>query len=205
MGTIAQAAEPPAVCFAPDDYAGFWRRLAVETVDILVIAIVMVVIGASIELALPPDEPTDDPTGLVLLAWIVAVYGYFVILKRSRFHTVGYRLFRVRIVDAHGRPPGLWMLSLRLLCAVAGPLNIVLDILWIPSDRHRQSLRDKIAHTYVVKAGARPAGPARRVFRSYYIMGMSFVFQELELDPASPAASVVSPAPTPRRTPRSAS
>lgn len=33
--------------------------------------------------------------------------------------------------------------------------------LWIPSDPWRQSLRDKLAHTYVVKVGAEPAGRAR--------------------------------------------
>ena len=71
-------------------------------------------------------------------------------------------------------------MTLRLLFAVLGPFNIVLDLLWIPSDPYKQSLRDKVAHTYVVKASAPPAGPARVVYRNYYMMGMSFVFQEIE-------------------------
>jgi hypothetical protein len=52
-------------------------------------------------------------------------------------------------------------------------------MLSIPSDRRKQSQRDKFAHTYVVRANAPPAGPARIVFRNYYIMGMSFVFQDI--------------------------
>jgi len=118
--------------------------------------------------------------GGLLLCWAAAVYWYFVIVKRSRFHTVGYRLGRVRIVDVRGQPPSQRALTLRLLFAVLGPFNIVLDLLWIPSDPYKQSLRDKVAHTYVVKASAPPAGPARVVYRNYYMMGMSFVFQEIE-------------------------
>jgi len=32
----------------------------------------------------------------------------------------------------------------------------------------------------VVKANAEPAGPARAVLRNYYILGLSFVFQDVE-------------------------
>jgi hypothetical protein len=32
----------------------------------------------------------------------------------------------------------------------------------------------------VVKATAEPAGPARVVLRTYYVMGMSFVFRDVE-------------------------
>jgi hypothetical protein len=37
-----------------------------------------------------------------------------------------------------------------------------------------------MAHTYVVKVDARPAGPAQIVYRHYSILGMSFIFQEIE-------------------------
>ena len=168
------------VWFFPSDYAGFWRRLAVELVDVVVIAAVLLVVGVAVVL-LDPSEDLSDRTALVLLSsWAVVVYGYFVLLKHSRVGTVGYRVGGVRIVDAAGRPPGLGPLTLRLLFGVIGPLNIVLDLLWIPSDRHRQTLRDKFASTYVVKVNAEPAGPARVVLRTYYVMGMSFVFRDVE-------------------------
>ena len=86
----------------------------------------------------------------------------------------------VRIVDSLGRRPGLSALTLRLSFGLIGPLNVILDALWIPFDRHKQALRDKFANTYVVKATAEPAGPARIVFRTYDVMGMSFVFQDVE-------------------------
>ena len=174
------SAEASGVWFFPSDYAGFWRRLAVELVDVVVIAVVLLVVGVAIVL-LDPSEDLSDRTVLVLMSsWVLLVYGYFVLLKRSRLGTVGYRLGGVRVVDAAGRPPGLGALTLRLLFGLFGPLNIVLDMLWIPADRHRQTLRDKCASTYVVKVNAAPAGPARVVFRTYYIMGMAFVFRDVE-------------------------
>jgi uncharacterized RDD family membrane protein YckC len=165
------------VCFSPDDYAGFWRRLTAELVDMAAVMMLGVIVTAIMVLATPADAPRD----LVLLtAWTALVYGYFVVLKRSPARTPGYWVARVHIVDVYGCPPGLGPLTVRLLFAVAGPLNFILDMIWIPSDRHRQSLRDKVAHTYVVKTRARPAGPALLVYRQSYVMGMSLLFQELE-------------------------
>jgi uncharacterized RDD family membrane protein YckC len=169
--------DPEAVFFADDDYAGFWRRLAAELADasaILVLLVLLVVVWAVVA---PAHEPRLAP---LVLCGLALVFCYFVFLKHSRAGTVGYRLARVRIVDVRGRPPSLWALSLRFLFAVFGPFNVVLDLLWIPSDRRKQSLRDKVTHTYVVKARARPAGPGQIVYRQCSVMGMSWVFQEIE-------------------------
>jgi len=169
-----------AVWFFPSDYVGFWRRLAVGLADSVVIVVVLLVVTAAVLLLDPAEELSDATVAVLISCWAVFIYGYFVVLKRSRVNTVGYRLARVRIVDAYGRPPGLGALTLRLSFGLLGPFNVILDMLWIPSDRHKQALRDKFAHTYVVKANAEPAGPARVVFRTYYIMGMSFIFQDIE-------------------------
>lgn len=168
---------PQAVCFSGEDYAGFWRRVAVELVDLFTAGIILIAVTTIIVLAAPANAQSG---GVFLVCWAASIYWYFVIVKHSRFNTLGYRLARVRIVDVYGRPPSLSALSLRLLFAVVGPFNIALDIFWIPSDRCKQSLRDKLAHTYVVKANAQPAGPARIVYRQYYLMTMSFTFQEVE-------------------------
>jgi uncharacterized RDD family membrane protein YckC len=161
-----------AVYFASSDYAGFWRRVLVEVADVFAIAFLLVLLTVILSSVLAE--------GGLLLFWAATIYWYFVIAKHSRFRTIGYRLGRVRIVNAYGQPPSQWALSLRLLFAVVGPLNFVLDILWIPSDPCKQSLRDKLAHSYVVKQSAQAAGRARVVYRNYYILGMAFVFQEIE-------------------------
>jgi uncharacterized RDD family membrane protein YckC len=189
MENPVQQARPPitfqAVCFAANDYAGFWRRILVELVDVATIVFLLVLV-AVILFALDVVEEPLDPA--VWLCWGAAAYWYFVSAKRSRFHTVGYRLGGVRIVDVYGQTPCRRALILRLLWAVLGPINIVFDMLWIPSDPCKQSLRDKMAHTYVVKVNAHRVGPAQFVFRSYHIMGMSFIFQEIEPAGTSPAS-----------------
>lgn len=169
-----------AVWFFPSDYVGFWRRLVVELVDGVVIVVALLAVTATVVLLDPAEELNDATLAVLVSCWAACIYGYFVVLKRFRVNTVGYRLARVRIVDPYGRPPGLGALTLRLSFGLLGPLNVILDMLWIPSNRHKQALRDKFAHTYVVKANAEPAGPARVVLRNYYIMGMSFVFQDVE-------------------------
>lgn len=166
-----------AVCYSPNDYAGFWRRLAVELADLVAVMILLIVITVVVSPAIESDGRSD---AVLLLCWVAVIYLYFVIMKRSRVSTLGYRLAHVRVVDAYGRPPSLGALTLRLLFAVFGPLNFAFDMLWIPSDRCKQSLRDKLAHTYVVKASAQPVGAGRVVYRQYHLMGMSFLFQEIE-------------------------
>jgi uncharacterized RDD family membrane protein YckC len=180
----------PAVWFFPSDYVGVWRRLAVELVDSVVIVVGLVLVTATVVLLDPGEDLSDTTLAVAISCWAVLIYGYFVVLKRSRLTTVGYRLARVRIVDACGRPPRLGALTLRLSFGLLGPFNIVLDMLWIPFDRHKQTLRDKLAHTYVVKANAEPAGPARIVVRTYSIVGMSFVFQDVEPVSVGSAAGI---------------
>jgi uncharacterized RDD family membrane protein YckC len=167
----------PAVWFFPSDYAGVWRRLGIELADATAIVVLLLIVTVTVALL----DPVGDWNDTYLFAgWLALVWTYFVLLKRTPLGTVGYRLAGVRIVDAYGRRPGLGALTLRLAFGILGPMNIVLDLLWIPFDRHKQSLRDKVAHTYVVKAGAQPAGPARVVLRTYSIMGMAFVVRDVE-------------------------
>jgi uncharacterized RDD family membrane protein YckC len=169
-----------AVWFFPSDYAGFWRRLAVQLVDGVVMAVVLLVVSTTVILLDPAEDLGDATVAVLISCWAVLIYGYFVVLKRSRVSTVGYRLAGVRIVDAYGRPPALGAMTLRLSFGLLGPLNVMLDMFWIPSGRHRQALRDTFARTYVVKARAEPAGPARVVLRTYHVAGASFVCSDVE-------------------------
>jgi uncharacterized RDD family membrane protein YckC len=122
------------------------------------------------------------PKDVLLLGWVAILFAYFVIFKRSRFGTVGYRVFKVRIVGLDGQPPSLGSLTLRWSFMALGPLNYLLDLLWLSSDPHRQAVRDKFAHTYVVKQGAEPAGTAKVIYRYYDILGYNFLFREIEVE-----------------------
>jgi uncharacterized RDD family membrane protein YckC len=132
-------------------------------------------------------SPGDAIGGIALLIFAAVWFVYFVLLKRSRIGTVGYALAGARIVNLRGERPGIAALTVRLLFVVAGPLNFLVDLLWISSDQNRQALRDKFAHTYVIRATAIPIGTGRVVYRTYTVFGATMLFQEVEPAKASPA------------------
>jgi uncharacterized RDD family membrane protein YckC len=173
------------IYYRREDYAGFWRRLTVDVIDVAAVLLLFLLASAfMVRLAGPDDELPTDALQVLLLA--VLSYAYFVLLKCSRLRTLGYRIGRVRVVDLRGEPPGLFALTIRFLFGVLGPLNVGLDLVWIPSDRNRQALRDKFAHTYVIRADAQPSGRGRILYTTYYLLGTALVFQEMTPSQESP-------------------
>lgn len=172
------------VYFRTEDYASFWRRMLVDTVDILTIGVVCLGLTFMLDATLPPGSLSLDE---VLASLAAVIFVYFVLLKRSRIGTAGYRLGGVRIVGPDGRPPGLAALSFRLLFASLGPFNWFLDLAWLSGDPHGQALRDKLAHTYVVKRNVQPKGIARVVFRYYEICTYNCWLQEIGPRDEAPA------------------
>lgn len=130
---------------------------------------------------------TFTPLNLILLAWAAVFFCYFVLLKRSRAGTLGYRLCGVRIVGIDGQRAGLVPLTVRMLFMVLGPVNYLLDLAWMANDTHRQALRDKFADTYVVRKLAVPAGSGKVIHRQYEILFYNFLFREVAAERASAA------------------
>jgi uncharacterized RDD family membrane protein YckC len=124
-------ASPTGVYFQRDDYAGFWRRLLIDSVDLIVIGVNCLTSIAVVSLLSPSP-------GLVLASWGAAFFSYFVLLKRSSLGTVGYRVGSVRIVAQDGGRPGISSLTLRLLFGVLCPLNWLVDLVWAFGDTHRR-------------------------------------------------------------------
>jgi uncharacterized RDD family membrane protein YckC len=166
------------VYFRLEDYASVWRRLLVDLIDALVVSIVCFILTLALWAIFPLNKMTLN---LTLAAIVVVAFYYLVVLKRSSIRTIGYRVGGVRIVGLDGKIASVPALTLRLLFAPLGPLNWFVDLAWISSDTHRQSLRDKLAHTYVVMANAQPAGTDRILYRYYDILGYSFLFQEVDV------------------------
>jgi uncharacterized RDD family membrane protein YckC len=163
------------VYYRRDDYAGVWRRLLIEVID----TIVAIAISVGVSVLLLAFLPEDLLGWTILSAWIIIWFVYFVILKRTRFRTLGYIIGGVRIVNLQGDNPGLTPLSIRLIFAILGPFNTLIDLFWIPGDGRRQALRDKFANTYVIRKDALPAGQGRVVYARYSIMAWNFLFQEV--------------------------
>ncbi|HEY0160408.1 MAG TPA: RDD family protein [Thermoanaerobaculia bacterium] len=170
--------EKQVVFYSDGDYLGVMRRLLIDGVD------TFVAIAASWLVWLMAR--TLAPERYSALIWLSACTGvffaYFVVLKGSRFRTLGYMLAGAQIVSLNGQRPSYATLLGRLCFVVLGPVNFVFDLLWVSSDPRRQALRDKLAHTYVVRRTAVPAGEGRLVYGTYMVFGWTILCAEVKSD-----------------------
>lgn len=170
--------EQRVVYYSDRDYLGVMRRLLIDAVDAFVAvagSLALSAIGAS----LAPYQYSP----LITLTTFTGVFiAYFVVLKGSRFRTLGYVLAGARIVSLSGEPPSYTAFLGRLAFAVLGPVNFVFDLLWVSSDPRRQALRDKFAHTYVVRKSAVPAGTGHIVYGTYMVFGWTILCAEVQSD-----------------------
>jgi uncharacterized RDD family membrane protein YckC len=165
-----------AVVYRIEDHLTVVRRLIVDIIDTTVATIVSLLITIG---ALPFADHEVVYFG-ILVTWPLVWVAYFVVLKASRFRTVGYVLCGARIVNLRGERPGYFALLGRLAFVLLGPFNFLVDLLWISSDPCRQALRDKVAHTYVIKISAVPSGAGQVVYRIYTVFGMTLLFAEVQ-------------------------
>ena len=153
-------------------------------IDFLVFGTVCLALAVSVLLVF---RHTRTILNLTFATCSALAFCYFVVLKRSTVGTLGFRIGKVKVVGIDGRRADWFGLIVRLLFGVLGPLNWLMDLLWLSGDTHRQALRDKFTGTYVVKRLAEPAGTGKVVYRSYDIVGLNFVFREVEI-PSSASA-----------------
>jgi uncharacterized RDD family membrane protein YckC len=162
------------VYYSADDYIGVAKRLMIEVVDVPV-AFMLSAAVIWIVRRLEEDISTDGVLLLCALVW----FGYFVLLKRSTYRTLGYIIAGARIVDLYGRRPSVFRLLARVLFAALGPFNFLMDLFWLTGDRDRQALRDKLVATYVIRRHAIPIGSGKIVMKTYMFWGMTFLFKEV--------------------------
>jgi uncharacterized RDD family membrane protein YckC len=166
-----------AVLYRIDDHVGVGRRLLIDLIDTGVAVVVSLVLTL-VAVAVSP-APEFAYLAMVLI-WATVWILYFVALKGSRFRTVGYVVAGARIVDYRGDRPAYRSLLGRLAFAVLGPFNFLADLLWVSSDPRRQALRDKVAHTCVIRKNATPIGNGRIVYRVYFVFGTMLLFAEVQ-------------------------
>lgn len=68
----------------------------------------------------------------------------------------------------------------RFVLLIFGPFYLLVDLFWLSGDENKQTLRDKFAKTYVVRANAKPIGSGLIKFVNYYFWGMAFIFAEVK-------------------------
>jgi uncharacterized RDD family membrane protein YckC len=86
--------------------------------------------------------------GLVLLITL-----FYYVLMTARGATIGKKVFGLKVVKADGTPPGFGRALLRQTIGYFVSSFFWLGFIWIAFDPQRQGWHDKIAGTYVVRAG----------------------------------------------------
>lgn len=164
---------PQRVYYKTQDYIGIWKRIFIALVDYGLLIVILIAQLVFIYMH-------EGEFGWLVPLWVVISYLYLTLIKRSNFRSFGYKLFKARIVDLEGKRPSIWKMTLRILLAIIGPLNILLDFMWMGGDKERQALRDKFSQTYVIKKDAQPAGTGPIKNARYFLMGWSFIFPEIQ-------------------------
>ena len=173
------------VVFERKSYAGLGRRTTAIVVDVLVLWVAWIAIAYTWYYLLRRGEA---PLLESWLSWVVVCAVYLTVLKASRVRTIGYRIAGLRLVDWQGEQPRIRRMLLRLVLCVmplsnfgtSAILNGVIDFFWLTADPHRQTLRDKLAGTYVVRSHAQPAGSATRTSMRYSLLGLTVILLELK-------------------------
>jgi uncharacterized RDD family membrane protein YckC len=167
----------PVVYYRPEDYVGVSRRLLISLVDISIAGAIALLLSLVVIWSLPT---TDAAPLLVLIVLFVVGVLYFVVWKGSRFRTPGYVIAGARIVNFSGERPGYLALLARFVFVVLGPYIFLFDLLWVPGDRCRQALHDKVAHTLVIRKDAVPAGVGRIGYSFTTGFGYALLFAEVQ-------------------------
>lgn len=170
--------EKRVVYYSDADYLSVTRRLLIDGVD----TFVAVFAAWLVWLICGWGAPEEISVLIWMTAFLVVFLAYFVVLKGSRFRTLGYVLAGARIVSLTGERPSYATLLGRLAFAIFGPLNYLFDLLWVSSDPRRQALRDKFAHTYVIRNSAMPAGTGQVVYGTYMVFGWTILCAEVRSD-----------------------
>ena len=82
---------------------------------------------------------------------IVVIAGYYVINWVRSGQTLGMRAWRLRAVDASGKPLQLGPAALRFLCGVLAWAPAALGVLWLYLDAEHLAMHDRLSRTRVVR------------------------------------------------------
>ncbi len=131
--------------------AGFLRRCGAWFYDTLLVAAIVFVTVLIVVAMLGHAPPTPAVQALALVD-AYAFYGYF---WTRHGRTLGLQAWRMRIVDEHGRPPGLGAATVRFLTAMATFAPV--SYLWVWIDRDGRSPSDIASRTRTIVVDGRDA------------------------------------------------
>ena len=179
----------PGVYYAREAYATLLTRCIIVAVDFGVVLFG----GAILQAACYEFTPQGhDPARWFLGSWVATAYVYLVFIEASSIGTLGMILTGMKIVNLNGERPSFLRMTFRLLLWGIGPFHPVIDFVWLSNDADRQTLRDKLAGTYVVRRDAIPRGIGVVRLRQYFLLGLAILFPEVRRE--EPSARVATDA-----------
>ncbi len=178
------------VYYKIEDYGSLLRRIFAVAVDLVVLILLSLFIAWIWSFfAEPPELDPAFEYGWLSIAFIspgyfwcclLLSYIYMTVVKATKLRTIGYRITDLRVVNLQGTRPSVLQMTWRFILLAFGPIDLLLDLIWLWGDQNRQTIRDKIAATYVIRSEAAPLGAGAIVRRNYFFFGWSFIFQEVK-------------------------
>ena len=165
------------VYFSQNDYAGLLLRLLIIGIYTAVLLAFSIIIGL---ILYPINRESDTIIAHTIAVMVPISYLYLAIYKRTDRSTVGYRVLDVKIINLEGKRPSIWQMTLRFFMLFFGPLNFFVDILWLTGEEKKQTLRDKMFGTYVIKRQAQPKGTGKIIYYQQMFLGWNWMFREVE-------------------------
>ena len=187
---------PEFVYYRQPDYARVIRRIPSMIVDLGVLVLTTMIIMTAVQALYVPRSIIKMPRSpernrllaqywrpvqkQTLLACAAVAAAYHIALRRTRGGTLGYRLLRIRLVDATGQPPSWTARTRRFLIAV--PLFFFFAATYWAcfQNPRRQALHDTLASTWVVRKNAQPAGPALPAYQTKLLGPWLLTYTDVE-------------------------
>ena len=168
----------PAVYYAKSDQIGLIRRMLIDIVDGTVLLLVWLLF---LPVILMFNVAPERFAFALMMTIIVTGFAYLVVLKRVA-RTLGYVVGNAQVVNLFGQKPSIVSLMIRALFVSIGPLNSLMDLIWLSSDPHRQAIRDKISRSYVIRRGSQPAGQGHIRYVRLDLLGYQLLLPEVTRD-----------------------
>jgi len=161
------------VIYSDNAYVGLWVRILAILIDsfsLLIIGLAIYIIWTLFQL----------PEKYFLIFVIILSFIYLTVVKSSKTGTFAYILLKLKVVDLNGNQPSLFKMITRFALLVTGPLNIIIDMIWLTSEQTKQTLRDKIAGTYVIKQDSLPIELGIIKYKHLDVMGYALSIKEVQ-------------------------
>jgi len=162
------------VIYEPESFAGFFRRFIIISVD-LSIVIALFYFGLELDsyFYVEYDDYYEDYSTYTM---ILIIYLYLTVIKSSKLGTFGLLLTGTKIVTLKGQKPNIFKMTFRFLFLLLGPINGIIDFLWLTMNPEKRTFRDCICGTYIIRKNASPIGEGPIHLSRVGLMGQMFLY-----------------------------